>query len=127
MTDGSRAENELVDWLWANDFAPVRSPASGTKDIPQPDVVAVGRYRTYGVEVKAYSTGCVTIPEDEIEQLHAWCDKSGTLPVIAVRPDLRRFDGWLCYDIADLHETDGGRSVRLQDHDRAKSLEAMFR
>jgi len=51
MPDGSMAENELVDWLHAHNYAPVRSPASGTKDIPQPDVAALSQHRTYGIEV----------------------------------------------------------------------------
>ena len=139
---GAAAERELSNILEDQyDYAALPSGGSGSGTTrPRPDVFAVKGLRldthtgglkdvsdAYAIECKAWADGVGSFTHQEIEDLERFADRAGATPLVAVRPDLRSFDGWLLRKTGALHETpEGNYSIRKQDHGECLSISEVF-
>jgi Holliday junction resolvase len=125
--NGANCERELCTELWKKQYATLRAPGSGSIDRPSPDVVAIDKSTretsVYAFELKASQDGTAHFSREEITALDEWANRAKAYPLVGLRPDMRKFDGWLFQEVRELHETDKGYSIRLKDHDDCFSLE----
>lgn len=127
--NGSNAERELCTELWDRNYATLRAPGSGSIDRPSPDVVAISKglgreLVIYAFELKAARDGTAHFTHEEIDALQEWADRANARALVGLRPDMRKFDGWLFQDVSLLHETENGYSIRLSDHEDCFGLES---
>lgn len=139
---GKRAEWELSDTLEDTyDYAamPAGGSGSGTQR-PRPDIFAVRGVRlktprdglqdysnAFAIEVKARDKGVATFSSEEIDELREFASRAGATSLVAIRPDMRKFDSWYLLNVDDLHTTpEGNYSVRKQDHADCLSIPEVF-
>lgn len=123
---GSNAERELCTELWDRNYATLRAPGSGSIQRPSPDVVAlrgINPTDVIAIELKAASDGTATFTDAEIMQLEEWADRCNAIALVGIKPDLRKFDGWLFMETLKLNKTEKGYSIRKQDHNQTFGFE----
>ena len=99
---GSKAERELVRFLWDANWAAVRVAGSGSCHFPSPDIVARNRQRTLAIECKTTKEDKKYFYPDEINQLREFSNTFGAEPWIAVK---FRGEGWKFVMLEDLKQT----------------------
>ena len=105
---GSRIERELIDMLWANNYAAVRSPGSGVSSHPVPDIIAGNGKRFMVFEVKARSNLPIYIQNQRIDELLYFSRKFGAEAFIAVKIPRKK---WKFIKIDQLKRTKRGYKV----------------
>lgn len=80
---GANAERELIHELYNRGFSVVRVAGSGKTALPAPDIIALSREKKLAFECKAWSSGSVSIPLDQMRELISWCERGGAEPFIA--------------------------------------------
>jgi Holliday junction resolvase len=125
---GADEERELAKKAWEHGWAPLRAPGSGSIDRPSPDVILAKEPIIKAIELKSESNGTAWFEGREINELEEWCYLAGAIPYVGVKPDLRKkeHNQWYFIRTGKLHKTDGGFSIRKQDHDRAKSIQELL-
>lgn len=85
---GTNAERDLVNLFWENDYACIRSPASGGGTIyPRPDLIAgSAKYgRNLAIELKTSRSKSIYIQEDQIKGLKRFSNTFGSEIWFAVK------------------------------------------
>lgn len=109
MGKGSRAERELVNKLWENGFAVMRSPASGSgRKHPQPDILVSDGNNIFGIETKSTSSDVIYVKKNEIKKLKEFCDKFGCEALIGIRFD---WHGWVFFIPEDCETTENSYKI----------------
>lgn len=83
---GSKGERDLVNMLWAENYAAIRAPASGgATNNPLPDVLA-GKYgNCIAIEVKTTSKDRIYIDSSQIDGLLKFSQMFGAKAYIGVK------------------------------------------
>jgi len=79
---GANAERELIHALFDRGFSVVRVAGSGKTALPAPDIIALSRDKKLAFECKAWSSGSVAIPLQQMHELISWCDRAGVEPFV---------------------------------------------
>lgn len=109
MGKGSNYERELVNKLWEQGYAVMRSPSSGGgRKHPQPDILySNGRY-TVALECKSSSKERIYIDKRELEQLYHFCKRWKAIGLIALRFN---YLDWIFLEPAYL--SDVGKNLKI--------------
>ncbi|MEB3756802.1 MAG: Holliday junction resolvase [Desulfurococcales archaeon] len=81
-------ERSLARKLWSKGFAVIRGPGSGggSKDIIQPDLVAVKDGKIFVFEIKVrWKRNAIYIGKEKVERLKEFAKRAGGEPFIAVK------------------------------------------
>ncbi|MCE4606055.1 MAG: Holliday junction resolvase [Desulfurococcales archaeon] len=81
-------ERSLARKLWSKGFAVIRGPGSGggSKDIVQPDLVAVKKGKIFIFEIKVrWKRNAIYIDKEKVDRLKEFAKRSGGEPFIAVK------------------------------------------
>jgi len=96
---GTRYERELIHMFYDSGFSVVRSAGSGSTPLPSPDIIVSNSKTIFAIECKAISSKRKYFPEREINELKAFSEGFGAIPLIAIRFDRI---GWFFVHIKDL-------------------------
>jgi len=106
---GRRGESKVVEWFVDNGWYAQRTGGSGagTSDA-RPDLIALKSYEgaTAAVvpEVKSRGDGTVRLDKEEVYQLEEVAERSGAIPLVVVRPDLRSHEHMYAWLPSELKE-----------------------
>ncbi len=81
---GARAERELVSLLQSLGFLALRTPRSGGRTQPLPDVIAIKKGNIFFFECKNFA-GKISLKKEQIENLIKNAEKAGAFPLIAIK------------------------------------------
>jgi len=81
---GARAERELVSILQGFGFLALRTPRSGGRTQPLPDVIAMKKGNIFFFECKNFS-GRISLKKEQIENLVKNAERAGAFPLIAIK------------------------------------------
>ncbi len=85
---GFHYERQLARKLWSLGFAVVRGPGSGggSKEIVQPDLVAIKNNFIAAIEIKVrWSLGTIYVPKDKISRLSEFARRASGRAFIAIK------------------------------------------
>lgn len=99
---GCRTERELVDILWANNYASIRVAGSGVSRYYCPDIVAGNGSKIFAIECKSTKNSLKYIEEKQWTELVKFAEIFGAIPLIALR---KNNHGWYFFNIEDLEKT----------------------
>lgn len=120
---GTRGERWVANQLEDEHgmYAQRTTTSGGATDRARPDVIALesgtGSTRTvrsYAIEVKYYDSGVGRLDKSEIEQLNAVSERSGAVPIVVMRPNLRKHDHAHSFLPGQLAVNDKTLSVRSE-------------
>lgn len=131
---GRRYERKLVQLFESEGWATLPSGSSGSgTDFDRPDL-AVGNAAAglppLGIEAKTTRDDAYTIKESEVDQLEAWCEAFGAVPVIAMywkgpQGGNTSYGGWYFRPAEEVRRSpaenaDGGHHLRPRRGDRGE-------
>lgn len=99
---GCRTERELIDILWANNYAAIRVAGSGVSKYYCPDIVASNGSNVFAIECKSTKNGLKYIDSKQWTELVKFSEIFGAIPLIALRKNKH---GWYFFTIKDLEKT----------------------
>ena len=105
---GSRAERELIDILWANNYAAVRAAGSGVSRFYCPDIIASKGKNVFAIECKSTKKKIKYIDSKQAFELKKFAEIFGAVPLIALRMDKQ---GWYFFQLEDLEKTENGNLI----------------
>ena len=96
---GTRYERELIHMFYDSDFSVVRSAGSGSTPLPSPDIIVSNSRNIFAIECKAVNSRRKYFSQREINELKAFSEKFGAIPLIAIRFDRI---GWFFVNLENL-------------------------
>ncbi len=108
---GSKAERELVELFWKNNFAAIRVAGSGSMRHPSPDLLVGSGLRKLAIECKSTRLLSKYFPKKEINELLLFARLFGAEPWIGVRFDVLK---WYFFNIEDLKKTKSGYAATIE-------------
>jgi holliday junction resolvase Hjr len=120
---GSKVERDLIDLLWENGWAAIRSAGSGSMHYPSPDVLTSNRIRKLAIEVKATKDNKKYFPKDEIKQLLNFCNYFGAEGWLAIKFNRKEF---IFINPEDLQETNSNFVFHIKNYDNALSFKELI-
>ncbi|MEK6957401.1 MAG: Holliday junction resolvase Hjc [archaeon] len=74
---GASAERELIKLLWNLGFVAARVAGSGKNALPMPDLIALGKGKSFIFECKAWRGNYLNISAEQMAELQKWGEVSG--------------------------------------------------
>ena len=107
---GARAERELMELLWKQGFAVVRSAGSGNTYAP--DVIAIKEGTVLAFECKAWKKQEIRIPEYQMNKMLEWRKRSGAELYIAWKYP---YKGWFFIPVYLLTKKESAYVITLEE------------
>ncbi len=117
---GSKAENELLNKFWKNDWGGIRCAGSGSARNPTPDILVGNGDRVLAMEVKITKDDKKYFKNEEIEALRKFAGAFGAHPMVGVQFSN---NNWYFLSLDDLRST---KKSYVASVDRAMSRGLTF-